>query len=64
MSALIDSRGGSCIIYNLFLKRTFYFDYFQNIGYLKRATKKDLATYTMVISREFNDHAIKRTLLL
>lgn len=64
ISALVDSRAGSCVVYNLFLKRKFYFDYFQTMGYLKRATKNDLATYHNVITRELGDHSIKRTLLM
>lgn len=64
LTAVIDSRAGSCIVYNLYLKPKFYFDYFQNIGYLKDATKKDLASYHRVITRELGDHSVKRTLLL
>ena len=61
LTAMVDSRAGSCLVYNLYLKPKFYFDYFQNIGWLERATKRDLVTYHEVIRRETADHAMKRT---
>ena len=64
VTALVDSRAGSCLIYNLFLKKKFYFDYFQNIGFLDAATKDDLCTYREVIVREHSEHAIRRTLIV
>lgn len=63
LSAIIDSRAGSCVVYNLFLKPKFYFDYFQNIGFVKKVTRKDLASYCDVIVRESASHVMKRTLL-
>ena len=64
VSAIIDSRAGSCLIYNLFLKPKFRFDRLQNIGFLDKATRHDMRTYSKVIERELADHAIRRTIFL
>lgn len=64
ITAMVDSRAGSCIIYSLYLKPKFSFDRFQNIGWLTGATKKDLATFHHVIARELGGRSLKRTITL
>jgi hypothetical protein len=65
VTAVVDSRVGSCLVYGLLLRSKFAFDYTRKIGCLSRATKADLASYRDVISRALSggSQSMRRTIL-
>ena len=55
VSAMIDTRTGSCFIYHLVFGDKFRYDYLGRFGFIDGATKDDMRDYLSIIS-----HSMKR----
>lgn len=60
VSAFIDSRTGSCFMYHLVLGDKFKYRYLTGLGYIDRATKRDLLPFVKIIARAMRKRAFRR----
>ncbi len=61
VSALIDMRTGTSLMYYFLLGNKFSYNYIENRGFVKGATKKDVSTYSKLVARYMKKHAFRRS---
>lgn len=61
VSAFIDMRTGTSLIYHFLLGKKFSYNYIEHRGFVNRVTKADVSTYSKLVASHMKRHAFRRS---